>query len=50
MKRFAYTVFAAVVLPLAACNQPIPSAPPPATPPTSPDKPKVDVQAPGRRC
>jgi hypothetical protein len=47
MKRVVYTILAAALLPLAACNQPNPPAAPPATPPTSPDKPKVDVQAPG---
>jgi hypothetical protein len=48
MKLFTYTAILAAVLPLAACNQssPPPAAVPPA-PPAAPNKPGVDVQAPG---
>ena len=44
MKRFTYAAMLAAVLPLAACNQP---STPPVAPPPAPNKPGVDIQAPG---
>jgi hypothetical protein len=46
MKRFAAALLLVSVLPFAGCNDQKPS-PPPATPPTNPEKPLVDIHAPG---
>ena len=44
MKRFAAALLLVSVLPFAGCNDQKPN---PTTPPATPDKPAVDVHAPG---